>query len=143
MERTAATASVSPEIIWLVVLFVKSGTNTATPNGAARSRNKPYVPVAAPAFSAGTPKRTIRIKIVAFAPSPKPKTPKDSASRMTEVFAENKSISAQPIAVKAKEVAKIFFGSCLSAKGPSNTEPSDIPKYIMEIAYPDITVFLG
>ena len=64
-------------------------------------------------------------------------------SRTTEVFAENKSISAQPIAVKAKEVAKIFFGSYLSAKGPSNTEPSDIPRYIMEMAYPDITVFSG
>ena len=51
------------------------------------------------------------------------------------------SIIPQPIPVKIRETVKMRFGSRRSASGPKIMEPRDIPRYIIEIAYPEITEF--
>ena len=49
----------------------------------------------------------------------------------------------QPIPVSRREPVKMRFGSNRSARGPMRMEPRDIPTYIMEIAYPEMAVFVG
>ena len=143
IELTAEAISSIPIAMLAVTRFVNRGTKTATPKGAARSRKRPYVPVAAPAFFVGISESTTLIKIVALAPSPKPRIQSEAASSKTEVTGENRSIKAHPIPVMIKDTLKIRFGSNLSASGPRRIEPRDIPIYIIDIAYPDITVFSG
>lgn len=125
------------------ISLVNIGTKMATPNGAARSLKSPYIPVPLPAVPAGRLERTIFIKIVAFAPRPKPKIPREVASKNRLVVLENKSIVPQPMPVKRRELLKIRLGSKRSAKGPKIMAPSDIPTYIIEIAYPEMAVFVG
>ena len=96
-----------------------------------------------PAVSTGRLERTIFIKIVAFAPRPRPKIPREVASRKTVAFLEKKSIIPQPMPVSRSEIVKIRFGSKRSARGPKRMDPSDIPTYNIEMAYPEIAVFVG
>ena len=49
----------------------------------------------------------------------------------------------QPSPVSRREPVKIRFGSKRSARGPKRMEPRDIPIYIIEIAYPEMAVFVG
>lgn len=125
------------------ISLVNIGTKMATPNGAAISLKSPYIPVPVPAVSAGRLERTIFINIAAFAPSPKPKIPREAASKTSPVVLENKSIVPQPMPVKSREQVKMYLGSKRSAKGPKRMAPRDIPTYIIEIAYPEMAVFVG
>ena len=145
IDFTAASADVIifVEAVELLIWFVKSGTNIATPNGIVKSLNKPYVPVAAPALSSERFDNTTFINIEAFPPSPNPNIPNDNASNITEVSTEKNNIIAHPTKVKGNEIDNILLGSYLSVNGPKIIEPEDIPKYIIEIAYPDITVLSG
>jgi hypothetical protein len=59
------------------------------------------------------------------------------------VLSENNNITAQPIPVRVKEPTRTFLGSYRSARGPKITAPKDIPTYIIDIAYPDITELSG
>ena len=45
--------------------------------------------------------------------------------------------------VSTSDMVKMRFGSKRSAKGPKRMEPRDIPTYNIEIAYPEIAVFVG
>ena len=132
-DATAAAASEAPAAISAVMRLVNMGTNTATPKGAARSRNRPYVPVPAPAFSAGMPLRATFINIVPLAPRPKPNIPRDRARMSMEALSVNSSISPQPMPVNSREKVSTSFGSRLSARGPSNNAPRAMPMYIMEM----------
>ena len=67
----------------------------------------------------------------------------DAANSKIEVVGEKRSIRAHPRAVLTKDTLKIRFGSNLSASGPRRIEPRDIPTYIIDMAYPDITLFSG
>ena len=65
--------------------------------------SKAEEPVPEPTVSMGRLERTIFIKIVAFAPSPRPKMPREAASRKKVVVWENKSIVPHPIPVSRRE----------------------------------------
>ena len=84
IDETAAAAEVIPETESDVMLFVNKGTNTATPKGAARSLNNPYVPVPEPAYFAATPERTTLRNTAAFPPNPNPSSPRERPGRITE-----------------------------------------------------------
>ena len=136
MELIAASATDKFKVVSTdkrETVFVKKGTKTATPKGAARSLKRPYIPVPDPAVSAGKSESTIFMKIAAFAPSPKPKIPREAARTTKVVVREKKSIRPQPSAVNRREPVKMRFGSYRSASGPKTMEPIDIPRYIMEI----------
>ena len=45
--------------------------------------------------------------------------------------------------LKISDIVNILFGSYLSVNGPNKIEPSAIPIYIIEIAYPEITLLSG
>ena len=94
-------------------------------------------------MSAGRLESTIFIKIVAFPPRPKPRIPSEAANIKTVVAGEKNSIIPHPIAVKSRENVNIRLGSKRSVRGPKRMEPSDIPIYMIEIAYPEITVLSG
>lgn len=146
IASTAAKAAVMfavELVVRRVISLVNIGTNTATPKGAAKSRKSPYIPVPEPAVSAGKFDRTIFIKMVAFAPSPSPRIPRELARDRMLVDGEKKSIIPQPTPVSRSEIVKMCFGSKRSAKGPKRIEPRDMPRYIIEIAYPEMTELSG
>ena len=45
--------------------------------------------------------------------------------------------------VSRREPDKMRFGSKQSARGPMRMEPRDIPTYMIEMAYPEMAVFVG
>ena len=96
-----------------------------------------------PALSEGRFDNTIFIKIVALAPRPNPRIPKAEARIKRGVVVEYSSIRAQPRPVKSKEPVRMRLGSKRSDCGPKRIEPRDMPRYIIEIAYPEIMVLSG